>query len=365
MENGTDEAFDQRWNELLKFFRALGGVARNIAPCKTGRGLLPEHPGQPVELNIPGSLIFDVNDLEFAGDQLRLKPSANVMDAQRVFFAKYQNALSWGGHAGRDAAKFIAALDALPEGVRTALREDLECEDLLEGDPAMRAQKQFLRSTSLRRGDADYLVPFADVANHDAGGLACRFASGELTIDGAVKDEIRIAFGVHDPLSAFRTFGVASREPGAFSLPVSVTPRDPEIRIGRDLGRFAQSGAIWAPLMSSGEGHIDLSCLMIGHARVPKLSRGIFRMLLRETGYADPDDAFDRVLAYNWTRYLSLLDALESHQGEMITILRRMARYQLEAMTYCIGSREPGAAAGATSPKVENPPVEQQWQISI
>jgi len=39
----------------------------------------------------------------------------------------------------------------------------------------------------------------------------------------------------------------------------------------------------------------------------------------------------------NALAFINLLQALEPHEGEMISKLRTMARYQLEAMSYCIG----------------------------
>jgi hypothetical protein len=45
-------------------------------------------------------------------------------------------------------------------------------------------------------------------------------------------------------------------------------------------------------------------------------------------------------VSFNARQFIKLLGALEAHDGEMVSLLRTMARYQLEAMNHCIGSRE-------------------------
>lgn len=355
MANRSAGAFSETWSDMLKFFRALGGVAENIMPSPASRGLFPENPARPVALHVPRELFADVNNVEFEGGRIRLKTSADAMEVQREFFARYHDTLSWARVGRTECARLISALDSLPDDVRAVVGADFECEDLLEGDVDARAQRQFLTSRCVRSGDSEYLVPILDLANHDSAGLACHIGP-HLDLRGEAREEIRVPFGAHDSFSAFRTFGIASPEPGAFSLPARVTARNPEILVQRDTKRLVKRENDWVPQLNSEDGRIELSCLMIGHRRFPRLSRGIFRTLLGEAGYDDPDDAFDRILTFNWTQYLKLLETLEPYQGEMITTLRKMARYQLEAMSRCIGSRE-----------LEAPdrPTGQVWEISI
>jgi hypothetical protein len=54
----------------------------------------------------------------------------------------------------------------------------------------------------------------------------------------------------------------------------------------------------------------------------------------------NPDEVFDFILRFNALKFLELLELLEPHDGELVVTLRRVARYQLEAMAHCIGSRE-------------------------
>ena len=71
----------------------------------------------------------------------------------------------------------------------------------------------------------------------------------------------------------------------------------------------------------------------------------------------DADEVFDRILHFNRMKFLKLLAALEEQEGDLVLMLRRMARFQLEAMSNCIGSRELDA------PVVAAPADEHQWSI--
>jgi hypothetical protein len=61
---------------------------------------------------------------------------------------------------------------------------------------------------------------------------------------------------------------------------------------------------------------------------------------MRDAGQKDPERVFDRILLENRLKFLKLLEILEEHEGGLIPTLRRVVRYQLEAMCWCVGSRE-------------------------
>jgi hypothetical protein len=367
MPNDMTQAADGSWEEMLRFFRMLGGVCENIVlgHGPLGRGLFAKDPSLPVLLRVPRTLLFDVDEIEFVGDRMRLKPTANAMEAQRIFFERYQDAFSWGGGGSAESAEFIASLDGLPPDLRNLLIDEFQFGDLFEGDAAARAQKRFIDSRMIQGQDKTRLImPLIELANHGSAGLNYEFGK-DLQIAGMCNGEVLASYGAKDPYSMFRTFGFASPEPGAFSLPVNVAPRPPEILVQLDTSRAVKRGNTFFPQMERRDGRIELSFLMIGHARYPRLSRGVFRTLMREAGATDPDDLFDRILAFNWRKFLNLLAVLEPYEGEMITTLRKMARYQLEAMSYCIGSREPESQTPVHAPAGTPAPAEDMWQISI
>jgi len=340
--NAVTRDAEWTWDDMLKSFRELGGIAENIelGEGPRGRGLFARDETKPVLLRVPESLLFQVKDIEFEDDRLRLKSATDAGDSERAFVERYERGFSWGAGGRTESVEFVAALDALPAEVREVLTLDFGFRDLLEGDPAERAQMRFLDSRVIKKGESEYVMPLVELANHDAGGLPYDFRK-ELQILGKVSGEILVNYGVHDSLSIFQTFGFASRQPSAFSLPfrLALSPREIFVRNNTSLVR--QRGMYPVPQLHSDATRVELSHLMIGHSKFPRLSRGIFRMLMKEAGVPDPDEVFDQILHLNWTRFLRLLAALAPHECEMIVMLRMVAHYQLETMSHCVGSRDP------------------------
>ena len=115
-------------------------------------------------------------------------------------------------------------------------------------------------------------------------------------------------------------------------------------------------GSTWGPKAVTEGDTTFLPFLMIGHRAMPKQPRGIFRALAAEAHIDKADEVFDTILQFNWARLLNLLEALAPHEDEMAATLRTVVRYQLEAMSHCIGSIELQAP---------QPPKEEVWSYSI
>jgi hypothetical protein len=364
---------DFSWDEMVRMLRLLGGTAENIMPATEGggRGLMAVSPETPVQVRVPPNLVFTVEDVEFADDRLRLKKTANAGEAERLFFDSYQTGFSWGA-ARSKAVLFINHCDTLPADVRALLGEEFGFEDLLEGDALERAQKWFLKSRAIHLGETDFLLPVIELANHGAGGLTLYSERGGLNIQGAVSDEVRVTYGAYDSFSLFRTFGLVGAEPGAFSQPMEVqfenrrfslyepvNQHEPErLSILQDTGSRVQDGKIWVPPLTFENGIGILPFLMIGHRRMPKQPRSIFRAAAAQAQIDKPDEIFDIILQFNWARFLNLLTLLEPHEGDAVVALRTVVRYQLEAISHCVGSME----IDAMPPAKEK---EEAWRLSI
>jgi len=332
---------NRSWDEMLRMFRMLGGTAENIElkDGEPGRGLMALNSREPVHVQIPANLLFRVQDIVFEEDRLRLKRSADVGHAERLFFEAYQDGFSWGGGGGLRSMALVRALDRLPTDVRSLLVDEFGLADLLVGDPVERAQKQFLGSRSVVLKETEFLTPLIELANHGSTGLPCYIELG-FNIQGAVEGEILVNRGVYDPFSLFRKFGAVSSEPGAFSQPTELQLTDRRLIILQDTSAPVKRGNAWVPNLRIEGGTIVLPFLMIGHRAMPKQSRGIFRALAADAQIDKADEAFDAILQFNWSTFLGLLTALEPHDGEMVQMLRRVARFQLEAISHCIGSIE-------------------------
>lgn len=329
----------EEWEDILAAFRSLGGVADNIrmGQAKPRPGLFPANTDQPFRLFIPGNLMFRTEDISFAGGRIRIRESAAVARAEREFFEKYANALSWGGGGRQELAIIVAAFDELPSDVRALLAADFGMAAWLEGEPATRIQLQFLESRAYGVEGEDVLIPILELARHNCRGFEWS-AAGGVEIAGDASGEIFVSYGLHDPFSMFQRFAIASPEPVAFSLPLTVEVGAITLAVGRSFEVVRRGNAMLPRLADSGGG-LEVSFLTLGHSDYPRLPKSVFRALMQPLGVEHVDEEFDRILHANWMKFLELLGVIETYEGDLIVSLRNMAQYQLDAMSFCVGAR--------------------------
>jgi len=323
-------------------FRSLGGTADNIVQKSgpRGRGIFPIDPSKPIRLRVPQNLLIPVSDVEFVEDRMKIKDSAIVGNPERIFFENYQEAFSWGSVGRNEAAALIEALDDLPPDVRALLSSDFTMKLRLEGGSVVeRAQRRFLDSRQIEKGAAWVVMPLMELVNHAPTGVPYDVSDG-VTIEGVFPGEVLVFYMDMDTLGIFRTFGFASPERCAFSLPIQDQTGRRKILVQRRINFDSKLGSFQVPDFRMDGDTLVLSCLMIGDVKFPRLSRGIFCRVMKEAGKQDPEEAFDAILHHNRTKFLKLLEALEPYGGGLIPTLRKVVRYQLEAMSFCIGTRE-------------------------
>ena len=326
------------WEEMLEAFRALGGTAENIHLEEAEGGLSPRDPERPVVLHVPENLLLPLEALEFAEGSLRLKETGDVSQAARGFFECYERA--FGPVILAHAAAAIAALDSLPAQVKEVLSGYFGMREFFEDNRAPRIESRFIESRAISRGEQWVVAPVLELARDDPKGLAIEHDRGT-RIAGPACDGIRVFHPFHDALAIFQRFGFAAGQPAAFSLPMSFATDGIEISIGRNLHLGERRGEVIVPQLNVvARDNLALSHMMMGHSRFPRLARGIARARMREANVMDPDGQFDRIAQENSARLLKLLDVMEREEGQTIVTLRRMARYQLEAMSWSIGTRE-------------------------
>jgi hypothetical protein len=112
------------------------------------------------------------------------------------------------------------------------------------------------------------------------------------------------------------------------------------VLIQRDINFKSKRASFAVPDFKIEDNQVTLSGLMIGNKRAPKLSRGVFVSIMKEAGIPEPELEFDTILHINRMGFLSLLGKVEPVRGELGRTIRTMIRYQLEAMSHCIGTRE-------------------------
>lgn len=330
------------WEFMLQVFRGMGGTADNIDQRNgpRGRGIFPIDPAKPIRLHVPQNLLIPVSDVEFVDDRMKIKDSANVAGAVRGFFENYQDAFSWGREGRSEAIAFIKALDDLPPDVSALLSSDFAMKAQLEGGSDIeRAQRWFLESRQIEKGGKGVVMPLMELVNHAPAGVPYNLGEG-VAIDGSFSGEVLVHYVIADALGIFRTFGFASPERIAFSLPMKNDTGRDRILIRRKFNFDSKLGAFPVPDYGMEDDTLVLSCLVIGNAKFPRLSRGIFCRVMREAEKPDADEVFDLILHENRKKFFRLLELLEPHEGGLIPTLRRMVRYQLETMSFCIGTRE-------------------------
>jgi hypothetical protein len=308
-----------------------------------GRGLFAKNPERPIRLHLPPSLLFPADDIEFVSGAMRIKESAAIENRGRLFFEEYQRDFSWGRVGETESAAFIDAMDQLPSEASSLLRTEFGMKELFQGDRSTRIRNRFIKSRIISWNDKRVVMPVIELANHAPDGLAYEFRDG-LQVQGRCRagGEILVSYGSMDTLRLFAAFGFASPAAAAVSLPLTQKVGDKSLTIQLDAQKSAKRGAVMVPMMTSDGRHIVLSYLMIGNVGAPRLCRGIFRTLMKEAGIpeADADEAFDRILHFNRMKFFRFLAALEMCEGPLIVTLRQVARYTLEAMSHCMGSRQ-------------------------
>ena len=99
-------------------------------------------------------------------------------------------------------------------------------------------------------------------------------------------------------------------------------------------------GRLKLPRLAVDEGRPTLSFVTLGMKQTPRVPRSIFYRLFRDAGLPDAEEAFDMIHHQNRMQFLMLIEALEGLQQPIVRTLRDMARFQLQAMSHCYGTRD-------------------------
>lgn len=334
-------ATNWNWDQMIEEFRALGGGAENVV-MKTGqfgRGLFPADPAKPVSLYVPENLLLKVADVGYENGSMLLKNGAQVGAREKEFFEKYQANFGWGAGGREDCTAFIEALDALPGHVRDMLAKDLGLAMLFRGDKKDRIEHRYLKSRMIGSKGRFVLMPVIELVNHGSQGTSFQYKNG-ITVAGTFPDEVLVHyFEATDPFTVFSTWGFAHEEAVAFSLIMNLPLGNRRLNVQRQLQEKGKIGDVRAPTIKTTDKTHTLSHLMLGSAKFPRLAKGVFYRIMKDLGEENAEEVFDRIHHFNRMKFLELLTALEGHDGPMITTLRKMAIYQLQAMSHCVGVR--------------------------
>lgn len=329
------------WDGLLEEFRTLGGTAENVrlGEGALGRGLFPIDTGAPVRLAVPDSLLVDARSVVFENGALRLAADAGIGARERKFIEDYHAHLSWGGGGRAEIARILEQAQELPKELRQELTVEHRCGRWFEDVSERLVEQQFVASRRIAWRGRNVMMPILDLVNH--GGSGATFEAGDgLRLETVTPGEVLVRYSDTDPYGVFLSWGFASEQAQALSIELVGEIGSTELAIGRAFGDGKTDKRPWIPGLETGQGQAALDFLMLGNRLYPRLPRGIFRRLMRDGGLGGSDESFDTIQHVNRAHFLALHGAVETLGGEMARTLRRMARHQLEALSFCIGARE-------------------------
>ena len=327
------------WDEMLDEFRALGGTADNVrlGTGALGRGLFPIDPAKPVAIRVPDNLLIPVKDTSFENGAFRVRAGAAIGPRERAFLEDYENRFSWGAGGRAETEQVFAQAQALPPALRRELAVEHRCGIWFEEPTAELVQERFIAARGIGYRGRIVVMPVVELANH---GMAEGFDTADgIRIAGTFADEVLVKYTELDSYGLFLGWGFAHAQRVAMSIGLSGNVGEVRVEIERKILEHSAAAQMWVPdLLSAGEG-ARLDFLMIGNRQYPRLCRGIFYKVMGDAGLSGFEEAFDMIQHVNRTHFLNLLAALETVQGPMARTLRRMARYQLSAMSFSFGVR--------------------------
>jgi hypothetical protein len=324
------------WNEMLDEFRALGGVADNveIKEGRFGRGLFAVDPKKPVKLFVPGSLMFQISEIQLTEDGLRLNDKANADERTRRFWADYQREFGWGPGRGH-AEHLLKLMQEAPPGLRALLDKPFNLDAWLAEPTREGIFMRFLTTRTIHHQDAARIMPVIELANHGPG-HGFDIAEG-VTLSGLFpQGEVLSRYRVCDPWGIF----ASSSEEFALSLDMGLETKWGMLRIECGEINNKPGQTPFFPKVEIIGPTIKLSYMLLGHRKFPRLARGVFNKIMRDNGHGPSDELFDHIHHINRTQLYRLLAASEDAAPELGRLVRDAARYQLEAMSWSMGTRE-------------------------
>ncbi len=332
------------WSQMLADFRALGGVADNVEQRqgRYGNGLFPIDPDKPARIIVPAQLLIDADQLVLDGENMVVAPAASVSADVREFIARYQRHYSWGADGKKTVEIFESGLKTLPESLVQRLQHHrvLNLPSRQKGEWTNVLRRRFLQSRCIHYHDRRVLMPIIELINHSPRSPGYLIGNG-IQFRGKFSDEVTVNYSrTSDALMRFFSYGFASAEPLAFSLPTSLKLAGGKtLHVGYDTQRVVTEGKLPVPTVSAEGNHLRVSHLRIGMENTPRIPRTLFRKALADWPHADVDEVFERVRGFNLlalTEFLELADGIESDIGRDF---RTVVRLQLRTIAHSYGVR--------------------------
>jgi len=331
------------WEELLREFRELGGVAENIrlADGPFGRGVFVIDPSKPAVIKTPENLLVPCDTLTLSDGQLTTNaPSLGARE--RDFFERYERYFGWGAGGFDEAMQAQAAWSRLPTEIVTFIKTMgvLDHPDRRFLEPTIElALYEYMTSRQFFHNERVHLAPVADLVNHSSTASIHTFDRG-VVIEGTFQAEVFHRYNVSDAWAHATNYGFSDRNPLAYSIGLSVDILGKQISIKRAVHQVDIRNGVLFPKVEIAGNRVELPHLMLGNAGVMDLPRAVFRKIMESTvTERQADDAFDTIVHFNRIRFINLLRTLRKYHGPLVDMLEEATINQLEALSSNVGVR--------------------------
>ena len=327
--------------ELLRQFRALGGVAENVCIRQGphGYGVFAVIANRPVRLMVPSHLLISPQSLAFTPmGNLEVKNGSGLSADLAAFHAQYQRSFGWGAGGFERVKHYRQQLCALPSAVKNFLLI-LGCSnDLLSQLPTpAQAFKEHCVSRQIGVFGTSKLMPVMELINYASDGAPYLVMPDGVSLSGAFENEVLARYRQSmDAFHFFFNYRFAAPGRSTLSCEVSVDiPQFKPLRITRLDGLFdVKNGARW-PQVSASKDEIHLSFVELVNLDAPTLPRQVFIDLLSAQGLAisRAEQLFDGLLNHNRQIFQDFLQACENTEGHVVESLKAVAGYQLSNLS--------------------------------
>jgi hypothetical protein len=85
---------------------------------------------------------------------------------------------------------------------------------------------------------------------------------------------------------------------------------------------------------------IELAFMLLGSRQFPRLARGNFQRIMRDAGQTDANEPFDMIQHINRMQFFQLMALSDDAAPLLGAVLRKVALFQLQAMSHHVGTRD-------------------------
>ncbi len=330
---------------MLDEFRKLGGVAENIEqrPGIHGNGIFPIDSGRPIRISIPPHLLIDTEKLVLDGEDLIVRPDANVPNEVKKFVARYQKYFSWGAEGRKNVDAFETALTSFPPKLLERLRQLhlLHLGVRHRGTWIEVLRERFLFSRRIFFKGRRVSMPIIELINHSAKSSGYRVGE-EISYKGRFAGEVLVNYSqTSDALRRFFGYGFSHPEPNAFSMQIAAKFNDSmTLKVGVDTNDLeVKEGLLMPKILDRTDTAIQLSHLRLGMMHAPRMPRTLLNKILSDQPPNVADEVFERIRSVNQRELCNLLELSESLDTPVGREFRRAVIFQLKSLSYCYGCR--------------------------